>query len=73
MMVTMRSPISGKVNSMDLDITEAAIDAWKAGTLIQEAMPNLSSDEREFIMTGIHGDEWASMIKDEEYIYGKDV
>ena len=65
MMITMRSPISGRLASMDLDITETAIDAWKAGTLIQKAMPNLSPDEREFLMTGIHGDEWASMIKDD--------
>ena len=65
MMITMRSPISGKVNSMDLDITEAAIDAWKAGTLIQKAMPNLSSDEREFIMTGITPEEWTETFNKE--------
>jgi hypothetical protein len=29
--------------------------------LIQEAMPNLTPDEREFIKTGITNDEWDMM------------
>jgi len=36
-------------------------DAWKGGELIQNAMPNLSADEREFLMTGITPEEWATM------------
>jgi hypothetical protein len=33
--------------------------------LIQEAMPNLSADDREFIMTGITPEEWNSAFPDE--------
>tara|TARA_B110000503_G_C6904166_1_gene311986 strand:+ start:95 stop:238 length:144 start_codon:yes stop_codon:yes gene_type:complete len=47
---------------MRLDLSEGALLAWKGGMLAQDAMPNLSADEREFVMTGITPYEW------EEYI-----
>jgi hypothetical protein len=47
---------------MSLDISEGSLLAWKGGMLIQDAMPNLSADAREFVMTGITPYEW------EEYI-----
>ena len=31
-------------------------EAWVAGTLIQNALPTLSADNRELLMTGICGD-----------------
>jgi hypothetical protein len=35
---------------------------------IQNAMPNLSTDDREFLMTGVTPEEWDKYIKnDEEY------
>ena len=43
---------------MDIPVTLAQIETWKGGELIQRAMPNLSPDEREFLMTGITADEW---------------
>jgi len=60
--ITRRSPLTGKTNTMSLDISEGALLAWKGGMMIQDAMPNLSADEREFVMTGITPYEW------EEYI-----
>jgi len=36
----------------------AEYNAWEAGTLIQDAMPQLSADQREFIMTGCTSEEW---------------
>jgi hypothetical protein len=35
---------------------------WERGVLIQDAMPHLSPDEREFLMTGITPDEWADTM-----------
>jgi hypothetical protein len=32
--------------------------AWEQGTLIQNAMPNISPADREFIKTGITPEEW---------------
>ena len=33
-------------------ILRSQIEAWQNGTLIQKAMPNVSSDDREFLMSG---------------------
>ena len=57
MLITKISPFSGKENTLDIPVTEAQIAAWKGGELIQRAMPNLTADEREFLMTGITSDE----------------
>ena len=58
MIITRTSPFSGEENSMEINVTEQELDNWMNGTLIQNAMPNLSADEREFIMTGIPPEEW---------------
>ena len=58
MLITRKSPFSGKTNTRDIPITEAQLMAWQDGILIQDAMPNLSADDREFIKTGITVEEW---------------
>tara|TARA_R110000824_G_scaffold319676_1_gene506680 strand:+ start:415 stop:612 length:198 start_codon:yes stop_codon:yes gene_type:complete len=65
MQITKASQITGKEASMEIDVTEDQIKAWENGQLIQNAMPNLSADEREFIMTGITPDEWDEVFGDE--------
>jgi hypothetical protein len=59
MHIIRKSPFTGEENSMDLDVTWAQLYAWKAGGLIQDVFPNLTADEREFIMTGITPADWA--------------
>ena len=61
MLIERKSIISGRVNIMDIDVTSEQITSWKNGLLIQTAMPDLSPDEREFIMTGITPKEWGDM------------
>ena len=63
MLITKTSPISNKTNVMEIDVTEEQIALWESGTLIQNAMPHLTPDEREFIMTGITPEEWDSAFK----------
>ena len=65
MLITRQSLISGNINTMSLPITEEQYNAWEQGTLVQNAMPHLSPDEREFIMTGITPEEWADNFGDE--------
>ena len=65
MKVTMTSIMSGKVNTLDLPITQDQIDMWDQGYLIQDAMPDLTPDEREFLMTGITPSEWAEVFTEE--------
>ena len=62
MLITRTSPFTGTTISMNIAVTQAQLDAWQAGTLIQDAMPNLSADEREFIKTGITAEEWDDMF-----------
>ncbi len=59
--VTRISNMSGKENTMSLTFTRQQYDDWKAGQLIQNAMPQLSPEEREFLMTGITPAEWATL------------
>ena len=60
MLITRTSPFSGNTNSMEIEVTQEQLSSWESGVLIQNAMPNLSADEREFIMTGITPEEWDS-------------
>lgn len=64
MLIKRRSPFSGVEHEMEIDVSEAQLRAWNRGVLIQNAMPHLTPDEREFIMTGIMPDEWDAMFKE---------
>ncbi len=66
MKIKRKSPFTGKINEMEIDVTQAQLDVWESGILIQNVMSNLSADEREFIMTGITPAEWASTFGPEE-------
>jgi hypothetical protein len=59
MLIERRSPVSGVLRSLELNITPDQYFLWETGGVcIQNAMPNLTNDEREFIMTGITAEEW---------------
>jgi hypothetical protein len=66
--VTKKSIISGKTNTMELDISQEQLDRWESvdKQLIQVAFPNLSSSEREFLMTGITPTEWNDTFGDDD-------
>ena len=63
--ITRRSPWSKQTNTMRLDVSEEEYNAWRNGMLIQEAMPRLNSNEREFLMTGLTSTDWFDMFKDD--------
>ena len=66
MNITKTSAHSGITRTLDLDVTLEEYAAWRAGELIQVAMPRLNADEREFIMTGITPSEWKEIFPPEE-------
>ena len=66
MKITKKSIISGIEHTMEIPVTEEQLRNWENGMLIQNAMPHLSADQREFLMTGITSDEWDEYIKGEE-------
>ena len=63
MLIIRTSPFSGKTNSMEIEVTQEQISSWENGTLIQDAMPHLTPDEREFIKTGITREEWDNAFR----------
>ena len=65
MKITKTSILSGKTRTMKTSATAEQIEKWLGGMLIQDAMPNVSVDEREFIMTGITPEEWDSTFNEE--------
>lgn len=58
MLIVRKSPFSGKTNEREIDVSDEQMEDWLSGTVIQKAMPHLSADDREFIITGIMPDEW---------------
>jgi hypothetical protein len=67
MLIHKVSPVTNKLNAMDIDVTCSQIYDWEVeGVLIQYAMPNLTAGEREFIKTGITPQEWDDMFGGEE-------
>ena len=64
--VTKKSIISGKTNTMELDITQEDLDRYEqvSGLLVQAVFPQLSSSEREFLISGITPTEWNDTFGD---------
>tara|TARA_X000001388_G_scaffold17449_2_gene10804 strand:+ start:497 stop:661 length:165 start_codon:yes stop_codon:yes gene_type:complete len=52
---------------MRLDVTQDEFNAWEWGELIQNAMPRLTQDEREFILTGMVQGEWDDTLDNDYY------
>ena len=57
--------MSGIERTMDLPITEQQYQRWLDGALIQDAFPNLTASQREFIMTGVTDEEWDELFKED--------
>ncbi|QGJ95029.1 hypothetical protein SEA_REDWATTLEHOG_168 [Gordonia phage RedWattleHog] len=72
MKITKVSALSGKTNEMDLDITEDRLLAWQNAAdddpnrFVQHAFPDLTDDEREFLITGVTQEEWDATFPPEE-------
>lgn len=69
------SAFTGARHTMELNIDPKAYDLWARGEgpLIQDAFPNLTAGEREFLMTGVTPAEWANLFgaeqeEDKEYV-----
>lgn len=66
MQVIRKSILSGKENTLEINCTQEQLDEYAKGKgLVQSIFPNLSDDDREFIMTGITKEEWDIEIPDE--------
>ena len=67
MKIQRKSLLSGRVATMDVPCTQQQLDDWTLnGKHIQEAMPNVPAELREFLLTGITPDEWKTLVDDGE-------
>lgn len=71
MKITRTSILSGETRTMELDVTDLQLWNWEAGMLAQDAFPDLTSEEREFIIHGVTREEWeefaAEYERDDDY------
>lgn len=69
MLITRRSPLTGKETTMDLDVTQEQMDEFalpgSQRRLVQSVFPNLTPDQREFIKTGYTQEDWDAMFKED--------
>lgn len=58
-----RCMVSGK--RIELLVDEAELNAWNNGEYIQKAFPTMSIDDREWLISGISGEEFDKMFQEE--------
>lgn len=58
MLITKKSAFTGIEHTLEIPVTQAQLDLWNSGVSIQNAMPNISAEDREFIKTGVTAQEW---------------
>tara|TARA_Y100000310_G_scaffold158679_2_gene158105 strand:+ start:735 stop:962 length:228 start_codon:yes stop_codon:yes gene_type:complete len=70
MIITRKDPISKKINSLKIPITQKQLsrieNRFKTDELIQDIVPELTASQREFLMTGITEETWSIHIKEED-------
>ena len=67
MKITMTSEFTGKSHTLDLPITTEQYKAYLNDSRpIQESLPQLSPDQREFLITGATKEEWDELFKEED-------
>ncbi len=66
MLITRTSILSGKESTLDVPCDETQFKAWLGGMHIQDAMPNVSAEEREFLISGITPEEWNATFPEDE-------
>ena len=66
MLIIRQSMLTGVTRAIDIPCTQEQLDAWNQGQdVIQRIMPDLTADQREFIMTGCTSEEWDTLEEDD--------
>ena len=67
MIIRKKSTLTGKINTMELDVTNSQLKRYEEGSeLVQSIFPNMNVDEREFLISGVTPTEWAKSFGKEE-------
>jgi hypothetical protein len=63
--ITKKSMISGKENTFTIRMDPQDYNDWlNKRKLIQDALPYVSAEDREFLMTGVTPEEWKQLFAD---------
>jgi len=66
MLVTKTSKLTGIEHTRDIPVSEYQLRSWMRGTaLIQDAMPELCPEDREFLISGVTPEEWDAVFGEE--------
>ena len=66
MKITKTCVYTNRKNTMDIDITEEQYEQFKQGGDIDEIMPSITYEERQFLLTGALPDDEDSLYNDGE-------
>lgn len=67
MKITRTSELTGNTHTREIDVTAEQWKVWNSPNppLIQKVFPNLSTADREYILTGITPEEWDDLASEE--------
>ena len=66
MIIKRKSVVSGITRSLNIPVNPDDYAAWQAGHgSVQDIMPYLNDDDREFILSGITPGEWDSAFSEQ--------
>lgn len=69
MLLTKQSELTGIFHTLEIPITEDQLNKYyESNNLIQSEFPQLTEDEREFILTGITHEEWYEFFSENDLI-----
>lgn len=60
-------PVCGLTS--DVEVDPNGFQEWKAGALIQKALPGLTPDERELLISGTHPACWEKLWGDDKDVW----
>ena len=66
MKITKQSVYTGVTRTLDLPITSEEIARWENGEMIQAVWPNLTDNERLFLLDGATQEEWDAIFPPED-------
>lgn len=49
----------------EVELDRKAYAAWRAGTHVQDAFPDMTADQREVLISGTHGPCWDELFRGE--------
>jgi hypothetical protein len=66
MLVTKTSKLTGIEHTRDIPVTEQQLREWMSGRgFIQDVMPEVCPEDREFLISGVTPEEWDAMFAEE--------